>query len=284
MAASRPNENARCAEASGVALPWHVISSDDDGTTREGRLWRRLQRISHIAGEVVGETLWTTRCIICDAPGTLLCGRCRLLLPYIDRWMACPRCGAPDGFLQCTECNSLALDEVGRCGLPFDGCVSVIEHRGIARSIITGFKDAGEQRLGAVIALMLSRVIPRSWLEGPVALSYIPADSRARRRRGFDHMRIVAESLAPQLGLPCLPLLEKDAAADQRGLSRRERFENMSGRFHLLRPSGERATLPREVLLIDDVHTTGATLFAACDALQAAGIRRIRCTTFARAM
>ena len=43
------------------------------------------------------------------------------------------------------------------------------------------------------------------------------------------------------------------------------------------------ATVPTRVLLIDDVYTTGATLFAATDALMAAGAAQVRCLTFARA-
>lgn len=43
------------------------------------------------------------------------------------------------------------------------------------------------------------------------------------------------------------------------------------------------ASAPESILLIDDVCTTGATLFAACDAIREAGGRNVHCLTFARA-
>ena len=47
------------------------------------------------AAQAVAETLWPTRCAICDEPGELLCERCRSEPPFIDLWRACPICGAP---------------------------------------------------------------------------------------------------------------------------------------------------------------------------------------------
>ncbi|RNM38979.1 ComF family protein, partial [Eggerthella sinensis] len=55
---------------------------------------------------------------------------------------------------------------------------------------------------------------------------------------------------------------------------------NMDGRFTAL-PG---ATAPPSALIVDDVYTTGATLFAASDAVRAAGARTVRCLTFARVL
>lgn len=240
----------------------------------------RLGRIARELASGVAEVIWATRCIICDKPGRVLCDDCRLQLPYIDPLLACPRCGSPHGSLQCVDCNTFSLGEVGRNSVPFDRCISVIEHRGLARNIVTGYKDAGERRLSTDIARMIADVIPRSWVDANTVLSFVPADRLARRRRGFDHMALVAEELAKQTGLPCTQLLQKTPVADQRGLTRRERFANMGGS---IRASGHAsASAGRRVLLVDDVFTTGATLFAACDALHVAGIRQVLCVTFAR--
>ena len=242
-----------------------------------------LARFGHLARDLasgVAETIWATRCIICDKPGKALCERCRLLLPYIDLWLACPRCGSPHGSRQCVDCNTFTLGEVGRSGVPFERCISVIEHRGLARNIVTGYKDAGERRLSVDIACMIADVLPRSWMDANTVLSFVPADRLARRRRGFDHMALIAEELAHQTHLPCARLLRKTPVADQRGLTRRERFANMGGSIHACAHAA--AYTGSRVLLIDDVFTTGATLFAACDALRDAGIQQVQCATFAR--
>lgn len=243
------------------------------------RMHARTVRAARRLGGAMAETAWTTRCIICDMPGEVLCGDCRLHLPYIDRNLACPRCGSPHGMRQCMDCNTFSLAEVGRSEPPFERCISAIEHRGAARALVTGFKDAGELRLADEIAGILADALPRSWLGGGCALACIPADARARRRRGFDHMQLVGQALAARTGLPLVPLLEKHPVADQRGLGRRERFANLAG---AIRVAGEGARPPGAVLLVDDVYTTGATLFAASDALHGAGVEHVRCATFAR--
>ena len=231
-------------------------------------------------GEAVAETIWATRCVVCDRPGTLLCDTCRTYLPYIDRWLACPRCGSPHGQVQCMDCNSFSLAEVGRADVPFERCVSAIEHRGATRALVTAYKDAGERRLSGEIARIVADTLPGSWVEPGCALAFVPADRKARRRRGFDHMELVARELADVLGVPCMHALEKLPAADQRGLGRRERFRNMVGTIRA-RPALA-GLMPESAILVDDVYTTGATLFAASDALRLAGVKRLRCATFAR--
>lgn len=233
-------------------------------------------------GNAMAEVIWPTRCIICDTPGYLLCPTCRLCLPYIDRYLACPRCGSPHGRMQCVDCNKYTLGEVGRNALPFAQCVSAIEHRGFARSIATGYKDAGERRLAAVIAQMIADAMPLPWSRMGASIAYVPADRRARRRRGFDHMALVAHELAGITGMPCIAPIQKLNVADQRGLGRSERFQNMA---HAIRPApGFDAPMPERVVLVDDVYTTGATLFAATDTLLHMGVREVRCATFARAI
>ena len=253
-----------------------ILLRDHAGRTHRNRITCFMRE----AGNGLAEVAWTTRCIICDTPGKTLCDSCALQLPYIDRWLACPRCGAPHGLRQCVECNTLALAEIDRAEPPFARCVSVIEHRGTARGIVTGFKDGGERRLGLQIARLMDRAIPPSWKTAD-ALTYVPPDKKALRRRGFDHMAIVTSELSRLTGLPLRPLLRKLPTSDQRGLERRERFSNMEGAIRPL-PPNPGTPPPRRVVLIDDVYTTGATLFAACDALHEAGVREIRCATFAR--
>ena len=239
-----------------------------------------IVQAARAAAEAAAETIWTTRCIICDKPGDTLCGACRLRLPYIDRNLACPRCGSPHGRGQCMDCNAYSLSEVGRSTPPFERCVSAIEHRGAAQLVITGYKDAGERRLARDIGGILADTIPHAWVTADAAITFVPSDRRARRKRGFDHMAKVADELAEALGMPCLPMLEKLPVSDQRGLTRAQRFANMAGAVRT--SPGMPAKAPGHVILVDDVYTTGATLFAASDALLEAGIPRVFCATFAR--
>ena len=99
-------------------------------------------------------------------------------------------------------------------------------------------------------------------------------------RRGFNHALLLAEALAALLNAPCMRTLDTSQTADQRALGRAERLENLTGSF-----SAEHATCAgKRFVLVDDVHTTGATLCAATDALIASGAREVRVLTFARVL
>ena len=80
----------------------------------------REEEMSPEGAEAAAETLWPTRCAICDRPGNVLCARCARLLPYVDWWRACRRCGSPFGYVQCDACSSVTLARIGRKRLPYE--------------------------------------------------------------------------------------------------------------------------------------------------------------------
>ena len=231
------------------------------------------------AAQAVAETLWPTRCAICDEPGELLCERCRSELPFIDLWRACPICGAPWGQAQCTECNPVMLAATGRKDVAFSSLASPFELTESSRRIAVVYKDGGEQRLAAEMARYMARYLSPEIASEVAGVTFIPATRKARARRGFDHAELLAQEVALAIGRPVVPLLSSPHAHDQRALSRRARMGNMA---HAIAATPG-ASAPESILLIDDVCTTGATLFAACDAIREAGGRDVHCLTFARA-
>ena len=231
------------------------------------------------AAQAVAETLWPTRCAICDEPGELLCERCKSELPFIDLWRACPICGAPWGHTQCTECNPVMLAATGREAVAFSSLASPFELTESSRRIVVVYKDGGEQRLAAEMAHYMARYLSPEIASEVAGVTFVPASRKARARRGFDHAELLAQEVAAAIGRPVIPLLSPPRAHDQRALSRRARMGNMAHAVSAL-PG---ASAPESILLIDDVCTTGATLFAACDAIREAGGHNVHCLTFARA-
>lgn len=138
------------------------------------------------------------------------------------------------------------------------------------------FKDQGEQRLSEVMAKAMGRVVPPDWRFD--AVTYVPATLAASRYRGFDHAQLVARDVAQILQAICIDTLARPRTRDQRGLSGVQRVANLAGRFRAI--DGKR--VPKRLLLVDDVYTTGSTLCAATDALLAAGAEEVFCLTFAR--
>lgn len=257
-----------------------TASPESHTPLRQGRAAGLMRRYAAGVAETIAETVWPTRCAVCDIPGEVLCDACRLALPYVDWWRACPRCGAPFGQVQCSECNTVMLAAQGRDRPPYDGCASAVVYDDAVARIVRTWKDAGERRLAATMADRMVLFVPPVWLADNPVVVPIPATATALRRRGFDHGAELAGEVAVRLGLKTASLFARPCARDQRSLARHGRISNVEGRFALLPGTA----VPTSVLVVDDVCTTGSTLFAATDALRAHadGEATVRCLTFAR--
>lgn len=213
------------------------------------------------------ELVAPTRCAGCDLPGTLLCDTCVERLQLIEEPGACPRCGAPFGWLVCTECWERPWTfEAARCAGPLEPPLS---------RVVTLYKDGGERRLGILMATLMAETVGE-WGGWTDVIAYVPATDSARRRRGFDHMEHMASEVARLVGVPCARVLERRTARDQRQLDRAGRMQSAAHTF--VCPG----SVHGRVLVIDDVFTTGATLDAAADALIDAGAVGVRAAAVAR--
>lgn len=105
----------------------------------------------------------------------------------------------------------------------------------------------------------------------------VPLHPRREYQRGFNQ----AEDLARELGVPVSPLLRRIVhTQSQIELPKDRRQENVNGAFGF-RPSAT-SSIPRIVVLVDDVSTTGATLEACARVLKCAGVKEVRALTAAR--
>ena len=148
--------------------------------------------IRDFAADMVTETLYPTRCAVCDKPGAVLCGSLRRSAPYIDALTACPRCGAPFGVVQCSECTSVLMEPFGYKEPPYDEMASALVLTEAVRRIVTEYKDQNERGLARPMAQIMARYLPPRWMGAAPVVTFVPATAAARRRRGFDH----AEHLA----------------------------------------------------------------------------------------
>ncbi|MDM8270278.1 ComF family protein [Thermophilibacter provencensis] len=240
----------------------------------------RIERLARAAAGELAEVLWPTRCVSCDQPGELICDECRAALPWVEQRLACPVCGAPYGFLTCTECDGTWTPRATVAALGF---------RGTAARMVTCLKDAHELRLAPVMAAVMLTALeeasawpapddaPRFSAADVDGICFVPATASAYARRGFDHMELVSRELAGMSGLPLADVLVRGAARDQRDLGKEDRAANLAGTMRTCEDvRGAR------LLLLDDVATTGASLNEATGALLARGAASVTACVLAR--
>ena len=110
----------------------------------------------------------------------------------------------------------------------------------------------------------------------------VPLHARKQRERRFNQSVELARTLAKLTGLPWREALRRTRyTKSQAGLDRDDRLQNLHGAFAISRRAAKRLA-GRDVLLIDDVLTTGATAHECALTLKQHGIRRVAVLTAAR--
>ena len=214
-------------------------------------------------------------CLSCDAPiaaregDALICALCR------SRWRPvsgplCDHCGQPTfGDLACRICADWApgLRRV-RSAVWLDESARLAVHR---------LKYEGWWRVAESLAEAMRALEP---LTGRVSLIPVPLGARRARVRGYNQSERIADALGRRLGVRMrTDLLRRTRETQtQTALTPEGRRANLAGAFTA---EGVRGL---EVVLVDDVFTTGATLGAAAEALLRAGATSVDGVTFARAL
>ena len=234
----------------------------------------------------LADLLYPELCVGCGrrAEGGLCCpcsGALRRLAASV-----CRRCGAPRppggagtaGWSGCRRCCDLSP--------AFDHARQAVEFGPVVRAAIHRLKYRGERALaGALAALVVELVrgpagseLGCGQGEAPFVATWVPATARRLLGRGCDHGRLLAEALAHSLGWPSEALLVRvrDAPA-QVTLETRARRCNLEGAFSAAGP------VPPQVVVVDDVYTTGATASEAARALKEGGAERVVVLGVARA-
>lgn len=111
------------------------------------------------------------------------------------------------------------------------------------------------------------------------AVTYVPRRKKDVRIYGYDHARLLAESVAKRLDLPLVCTMESCSFLEQKLLSAAQREKTMPGRYRVF-PNVAEAF--KHLLLIDDLCTTGATLRACSSLLRKAGAKTVSCVTLAK--
>lgn len=229
---------------------------------------------------------------------------------------SCPLCqhdlGWPTALGICSECSRAIQPRSGPgcaiCGLPFasdeamgglcagcrrgEQCFDMARSYGIynfpLRNLILRLKFSGGDRQGRALGGLLAPLAMSFEIADPLIIP-VPLHRSRERERGYNQSHILGQGLylrlkgekkagfsAPLAGV----LIRKRSTPPQTGLRRAARLENVRGAFAVESPERVRG---RNIILVDDVMTTGATASACAAALKRAGAQVVAVLTVARA-
>ncbi|PYI51172.1 ComF family protein [Paenibacillus flagellatus] len=192
--------------------------------------------------------------------GLGLCRRCHDRVPWIDA-IRCLRCGRPDSCPDCERHSHSAL-YASRSAVRYDERM---------KEWLAAYKYRGNERLHDLFADMLHRAYKRHEAdytrEGPIHwITFVPVSERKLEERGFNQAAQLAGSWGRLTGIPVVPLLRRNRdTVKQSSKNRMERLRDLEGAFsvdedglnRILKKSGH---LPINIVIVDDVYTTGSTL------------------------
>ena len=239
-------------------------------------------------------TLFPADCRICNAP-----------LIRISRLPVCETCLEalrPLAGSLCSVCGEALLSpafmdrDEPRCGLcqrlhpPFEKAVAYGSYDGGLRDLIHLLKFQQVRPAAAVLGRMLAEAIAGFEAvlpAGAITVVPVPLHARKRAQRGFNQSELIARAALKQLNRPerfqisASALVRRRETESQIGLTRHQRRENLRGAFAVSDPE---QIVKRNVLLVDDVFTTGTTAAECATVLRRAGANRVYVATVARTL
>jgi len=218
-------------------------------------------------GVIVGEdrqfclTCWSSLDFL-DGPS---CSHCSIPLPT----------ALPGASIACGAC--LASPP------PFDGAPAAVAYGPVARTVALRLKYGRRTGHARLMARLMARQHASLGPIGDMLLVPVPLHRWRLWSRGFNQAALVADELARLTGAARDHhlLLRVKSTASLRGKGRRERERIVAGAFALAGDAKARVA-GRHLVLIDDVHASGATLRAAAKALNRSGAARVSALTWAR--
>ena len=224
------------------------------------------------------DLIFPPRCVICrNNSRKMVCDDCLSKIIYLKPPI-CRICGKPkDKYFSGELC-----EDCSKGGVPFVMARSIALYDGVLKDAIHKFKFGEKKTLSRslgelLVSYLMHGDIPMQKIDLIIPL---PLSKERERQRGYNQSRELAEEISRHytIDIDASSLRKIKDVAPQFELSRKERLLNIKGAFCS-------SPLPeKNVLLIDDIYTTGATVREASMALKAAGTRSVYVLTLARAV
>lgn len=197
-------------------------------------------------------------CWVADGP---LCASCRALLG-----------SGPSTCPFCSRLSALGIPCQAHTGQAVTAGLSLAEYADNFRPVLWAAKFKRNRLLGEMLGRTLAQAVAQTGWKMEL-VTFVPSHWLNRIRRGYVLSELCARAVATKLNLPLERVLVSRTRASQVGRIRARRLENPTKRF------ARRVNVPRQVLLIDDIRTTGATLTRCAALLREGGAQRVYTAT-----
>jgi competence protein ComFC len=226
------------------------------------------------------DLIFPKQCVVCKKHGSYLCERCFSFLSF-------------DAKSLCLICNNPSFNNLThpRCKRKYgiDGCFSALAYNKTVQKLIFNFKYKPYLTdLKTVLAdLFYESIIQNEQFQNQIKKGEwifvpIPLSSAKLRKRGYNQAEILTKELAKKFNLPVQNLLLRvRETKTQVGLTNLQRKLNVKDAF-LLKPHAIFLVKNKNILLVDDVATTGSTLLEASKVLKKGGVGKVFGLTLAR--
>jgi ComF family protein len=233
----------------------------------------------------VSDIIFPPRCLGCGEilhphRGQLFCPACKEKIKFITGNL-CPVCGTT--FFDSPAASHLC----GNCleNKTYFSCArAVVSYETIILHAIHQFKYGSNISVGALLAsFMADFSFPDVDFTDYSLIIPVPLHIKRLRQRGFNQSLILAHALAKKWHIPVnFSLLKRHKfTLTQTGLNKAERNKNIKGAFEV---SDKKNITGKNVILVDDVYTTGATINECAKILTKAGAQKVTVLTLARVL
>lgn len=211
--------------------------------------------------EKLFEIISPDTCVVCKNEGKCLCDSCRPNT-LIYKKTACVFCNeVNDSGKTCLRCYKKHPIRIAKISFRYENTV---------KELIWAMKYENKRSYARYFSGLLMPM--------PGVVCFVPSEGASRRKRGYDQAEILAKNYAKLNSLEFKKVLIRQVHSRQVGKNRADRLKNTKGNFVVAQN-----VKGLDLLLIDDVITTGATISECASVLKEAGAKSVTALAIAKA-
>ncbi len=218
------------------------------------------------------DLIFPKQCLDCGVEGSYLCANCFNKIKLNDKnyCIFCKR--ELLDFKPCSKCENIGLKQV---------LVATDYNQPTIQDLLHNLKYKYTEEIGGVLANILKEFIKQNNSKNvlnfdPIKTIFVPIPLHKKRylQRGFNQSKLIADELAKELFVPVKQLLKRNKNTEtQVSMNRQERLINLKNAFEII--NEQEIDKQKNIILIDDVVTTGSTLNECTVVLKKSGFENV---------